>query len=248
MSQTNTQKSPALGFFRGVGAVFRACSVLWRQPKIAAWLSIPFGITLLLEGLLFYFAYDWLRSTIAQWLGGGWLSLFADLLVVVLLAFAAFWSFTFIFLTASELVLDFISEAVEELETGQKGNGPEGAQHILQGIFISLQQVVIITALQLAMLGLSFIPILGQVLLFGFTVWALGYSMFSIPSGRKLHSLRERLSLSWVHLRGVMGLGVMAFIAAFIPVLNFLLLPVFVVAGTLLFLDTQAIQKSAEGV
>jgi CysZ protein len=244
----NTPTTPPLGFFRGVGSVFRACSVLWRRPKIAAWLSIPFGITILLDGLLFYFAYDWLRATLTHWLGQGWFSFFADLLLLASLAFALFWSFTFILLTASELVLDFISEAVEESETGLTGNGPEGAQHILRGILISIQQAVIITALQLVMLALSVIPVLGQVLFFGFTIWALGYSMFSIPSGRKLHSLRERLSLSWLHLRGVMGLGVMAFITALIPFLNLLLLPAFVVAGTLLFLDTQAIQKKLEGV
>jgi CysZ protein len=239
MAQMSTTPPPTLSFLGGIGSVFRACGVLWRQPKIAAWLSIPFGITILLDGLLFYFVYPWLRATLTHWLGEGWLSFFTDLLVLVFLAFAVFWSFTFIFLTASELVLDFISEAVEELETGQKGNGPEGVQHTLRGILLSVQQAVVITALQLLLLGLSVIPIIGQVLFFGFTVWALGYSMFSISSGRKLHSLRERLSLAWIHFRGVMGLGVMAFIAALLPFLGLLLLPIFVIAGTLLFLDTQ---------
>ena len=235
----NTPQPRALGFFRGVASFFRALRVLWRQPKIAGWLSIPFGITVLLDGLLFYFAYDWLHAALARWLGTGWLSLLADIVTLLLLAFAVFWSFTFIFLTSSELVLDFISEAVEEAETGQKGSGPEGIRHTLRGVAISLQQMVLLTSLQLLLLGLSLVPVLGQALLFSFTVWALGYSLFSIPSGRKLHSLRERLALSWVHVRGVMGLGLVAFLLAFIPLLNLLCLPVLVVAGTLLFLDTQ---------
>jgi CysZ protein len=230
----------APGFFRGVFSSFRAMALLAKHPKLIGWLAIPFGITVLLDGALLYFAHEWLHDLIKGWMGDGWFGSIADLASLLLLLFFAFWSFTFIFMTACEVIIDFISEAVEEIKTGQAGNGPEGLAHTLRGIFISLQQVVVLLILQLLVLGVSFVPVVGQVLFFGFNIWALGYGMFSVPSGRKLHSLGARLSISYEHLRAVMGLGLVILVVGFIPVVNVLMLPVFVVAGTLLFLDTQA--------
>lgn len=229
----------SLGFLHGLKTVPRAFGVLQKAPGLIGWLMIPFVLTLLVDGLLYYFLFGWIDSKIRGWLDLGWLSFLLDIIAAIAIFFVLFWSFTFIFLTLCELVLDYISEAVEEMETGQKGSGPEGIQHTLYGIWLSIVQAVLLTVAELLVLFTGIVPLLGQVVIFSFTVIVLGYAFFSIPAGRKLHELSKRFSATRQHLWAVIGLGIWVFFAGLVPFVNILMLPVFVVAGTLLAVDAE---------
>lgn len=72
---------------------------------------------------------------------------------------------------------------------------------------------------------------------FLWSAFALGYAFVAIPSGRMAHRLAERLSFSRRNLGAVMALGIVVALVSLVPLLNVLFMPVFVIAGTLLYID-----------
>lgn len=241
-----------LGVIHGFLTVPRAMRILGEIPAVLRLLLIPLLLTAVLDGLAFYYGFGWLREriTLAVPDEGAWhalrgiLSVLSGILVILVLA----WTFSFVYLLLCELVVDSVSEAVEQRVTGRSGSA-EGVQTRLRGIAQSLGQVVLLWGIGLGLLFLGLIPVLGPVLaLIGSTI-VLGYGFFSISAGRKAQTLGERWQLARRELGAVMGLGFVALLVNFVPVVNLLALPVFVVAGTLLYLDTTAppqAQKEAQ--
>lgn len=244
------QSRSRLGVIHGLRTVPRAMRILSEIPAVLRLLLIPLVLTAVLDGLAFYHGYGWLRERITAAVpdGGAWhllrglLSVISGLLVVLVLA----WTFSFVYLLLCELVVDSVSEAVEQRVTGRTGSA-EGVRIRLRGIAQSLGQVVLLWGIGMGLLILGLIPVLGPVLaLFGSTL-VLGYGFFSISAGRKAQTLGERWQLARGELGAVMGLGFVALLVNFVPIVNLLALPVFVVAGTLLYLDTTAPPQAQQG-
>lgn len=232
-----------LGVIHGFLTVPRAMRILGEIPAVLRLLLIPLVLTAILDGLAFYHGYGWLRERITAAVPdeGAWhalrglLGVISGVLVVLVLA----WTFSFVYLLLCELVVDSVSEAVEQRVTGHTGSA-QGVRTRLRGIAQSLGQVVLLWGTGLGLLLLGLIPVLGPVLtLFGSTI-VLGYGFFSISAGRKAQTLGERWQLARRELGAVMGLGFVALLVSIVPLVNLLALPVFVVAGTLLYLDTTA--------
>lgn len=239
-----------LGVIHGLLTVPRAMRILGEIPAVLRLLLIPLVLTAVLDGLAFYYGFGWLRERITAAVPdeGAWhalrgvLSVLSGILVVLVLA----WTFSFVYLLLCELVVDSVSEAVEQRVTGHSGSA-EGLRNRLSGIAQSLGQVVLLWGIGLGLLILGLIPLLGPVLaLLGSTI-VLGYGFFSISAGRKAQTLGERWLLARRELGAVMGLGLVALLVNFVPVVNLLALPVFVVAGTLLYLDTTARPQAQQG-
>jgi CysZ protein len=229
-----------LGVIHGLLTIPRAMRILGEIPAVLRLLLIPLVLTAVLDGLAFYYGFGWLRERITTAVPdeGAWhalrgiLSVLSGVLVILVLA----WTFSFVYLLLCELVVDSVSEAVENRVTGHSGSA-EGVHTRLRGIAQSLGQVVLLWGIGVGLLILGLIPVLGPVLaLIGSTI-VLGYGFFSISAGRKAQNLGERWLLARRQLGAVMGLGSVAVLVNFVPVVNLLALPVFVVAGTLLYLD-----------
>lgn len=230
-----------LGFADGFRSLPRAAGILFRAPRILLWLIPPLLITLFLDALAFYFIFGWIRDGIDMllpeegWLG--WLATALDVVgagvVVVLLG----WSFTWLFLTLTSPFHDHISAAVEHETRGSAGPEPEGLHGFFKSIFLGALQAAVLLLLTLLLLLLNLVPVIGSVLFFLWSTFALGYSFVSIPSGRMADPFAKRLSFARQHHHAVMGLGLAVFLASLAPILNLLFMPVFVVAGTLLHLD-----------
>jgi CysZ protein len=239
------------GFVHGIKTVPRAVRLLLQAPKILAWLLPPFLITLLLDGLAFYFAFGRLEAWVGELLPGGglfaWLRAFLDILAGFLVFFGLAWTFTWVFLLLTNPFQDYISAAVEEQLKGQAGEEPPGFAGFLRSTWFSIVQAIWLTLAQLAFLLVALIPVVGPVLFFVFNAGVFGYSFFSIPAGRMAHTLKERREVTRRHLRPVMGLGLIITLAELIPFAGVLLLPVFVVAGTILFLDVEERRPGAKG-
>jgi CysZ protein len=233
----------SLGVIHGLRTVPRALELLRELPSVLRLLLIPLALTAVLDGLAFYYGFGWLRGRIAAAVPdqGAWhavrgvLGFLSGALVLLLLA----WTFSFVYLALCELVVDSVSEAVEQRVTGHHGN-TAGVRSKLRSLGQSLAQAVLLWGVGLFTLLLGLIPVVGPVVALIGSAIVLGYGFFSISAGRKAQTLGERWQLARRELGAVLGLGLVAFLVNLVPVVNLLALPVFVVAGTLLYLDTTA--------
>lgn len=236
-----TVDSTRLGFAHGLKSLPRACGVLLRAPRILLWLIPPLVITLLFDVLAFYFGYgrlcSWMASLLPESWNATWLQALIGVMSAIAVIFLLGWSFAWVYLTMTSPFQDFISVAVEREIHGVAGPEPEGWKGFLRSIWQSAVQAVVLTLLTLIFLVIGFVPILGAIVFFLWSAFALGYAFVSIPSGRMAQRFAERFAFVRRHRGAVLGLGVVIAIISLLPILNVICLPIFVIAGTLLYLD-----------
>lgn len=245
---TATPSRPRLGILHGLRTVPRAIQILRERPGVLGLLLIPLVLTAVLDGLAFYFGYGWLRERITAAVpeGGAWqavrtvLGVLSGAVVILTLA----WTFSFVYLVLCELVVDSVSEAVEERVTGHHGSA-QSVGSKLRAVGQSLVQAVLLWGLGLGSLLFGLIPVAGPVLTGLVSALLLGYGFFSISAGRKAQTLGARWQLARTQLGAVTALGAVGFLANLVPLANLLALPVFVVAGTLLYLDATGAESGA---
>ena len=227
----------------GLKAIFIALRILGRRPRILRWLVPPFLITIVLDAVAFYFSYGWLRSGIGSFVSGdgymGWLRTALDVVGGAAILFILGWTFVWLFLTLTSPFQDYISAEVEQELTGNAGPEPPGLSGFLRSIVQSVIQAIVFSVLTLIFLLIGLVPLAGPVLLFAWTSFALGYSFVAIPSGRMAHRFGERVSFARRHRGAVFGLGMAVAGATVIPIVNILLMPVFVIAGTVLYVEAE---------
>jgi CysZ protein len=230
-----------LSFGQGLKSLPRALGVLRRAPRILRWLLPPLLITLVLDAATFYFAFGWLRDWLGSVMpGSGWLAWLKpafDVLGAIAILFVLGWSFAWVFLVLASPFQDFISAEVERETRGTAGAEPEGLHGFVRSIVKSALQAAVLALMTLMVLLVGLVPIVGPVLVFLWSASVLGYSFIAIPSGRIAQRLRDRLAFARQHRGAVLGLGTAITLISMVPLVNVLLMPVFVVAGTLLFLD-----------
>lgn len=235
-------------FFRGLLLPFRAVRVMVSSPKLIA-LSLVSGLVTAaaLIGLgLFWWsrAFGWAEALLGS---GSWRSVVSA--VVGFLIFSLTWFISA--LTAPNLVLaplqDPLSETTEE-RCGDFTAPPFSASRTARGTVHSIGHTLLRLVTQLlgiaVLLPLNLIPGAGSV------AWAIAgsaWSMFCLaiehlsnpmarhfyPFGQVVTVLRRRLTLA-------LGFGAALYVMLWVPVLNFFLMPVAVVAGTLLFRGLRA--------
>jgi CysZ protein len=231
-----TATAPRLGFAEGLRAVPAAIGILSRCPTILLWLVPPLLITLLLDVVAFYFAFGWMRAGIRHFVSGqgysAWLAslldVFGGIAVVLLLG----WTFAWLFLTLASPFQDFISAAVEREKNGGTAQEPVGVKGFVTGMVRGGVQAIVLLMLTVPVLILGFFPVVGPVVVFLWSSFVMGFSFVTIP----LRRLRERIALASRHRGAVLGLGSVIAVAAIVPLVNVLCMPVFVVAGTLIYL------------
>jgi CysZ protein len=236
-----TDTAPALRLKDGLKSIIAGFRILFRRPRLLRWLVPPLLITLLLDALAFFFVYGWLRMGIRSFVSGegamSWVRVSLDVIGGVALLFALGWTFAWLFLIVTSPFQDFISAEVEQELTGKAIPEPSGFSGFLQSILQSLLQAIVISFLTLFVLIAGAIPLIGPVLVFSWSAFALGYSFVAIPSGRMAHRIGLRASFARRHRGAVFGLGLVVAGATLIPLVNVLLMPVFVVAGTALYVE-----------
>jgi len=230
----------SLGFRRGLQAVPEAFGILRRRPGVLLWLIPPFVITLLLDVLVFWFSFGWMKQRIGgwlpQWAQADWMVTGVQAFTAIGLLFVLGWTFAWVFLLLSSPFQDYISAAVEK-DRGKFSPDPAGFRGFLKGTTLSVVQSVILLVLTVPVMILGLIPVAGPVLVFSWSAFVMGFSFFTIPAGRTARRLSDRIALARSHPRGMLGLGTVVALAALVPLLNVLLLPVFIIAGTLLYLE-----------
>ncbi|MCW1884860.1 EI24 domain-containing protein [Luteolibacter flavescens] len=237
-------RAPALGFGHGVRAVPQALGIIRRRPGVLLWMVPPFLITLLLDVLVFWFAFGWMQERIGGWLPSwaqaGWVITGAQAFAAIGLLFVLGWTFAWSFLLLSSPFQDYISAAVEK-DRGNYVPDPEGIRGFLKSTSLGAFQALVLMVLTLPVMLLGIIPVFGTIIVFAWSAFVMGFSFFTIPAGRTARRLSDRVALVRQHLPAMLGLGALVAAAALVPLLNVLCLPVFIVAGTLLYLEGEGV-------
>jgi CysZ protein len=229
---------------RGLTIPFRAFALIVRTPRLLG-LSLACaavtGLTLLGVGAGAWALGQGLASALVS-ADSGWQHAASVGLGVVLFLVL----FVIGALTVPNLLLaplqDPLSEATEA-RCGDFTPGPFSIGGVLRGTGVSLQHTLtrlFFMALGLVVLfPLNLIPVAGNVL------WVLlssTWSMFWIavehlsnPMARHLRPFREVVQALRGRLPLALGFGAALWVLLWLPILNFFLMPVAVVAGTLLF-------------
>jgi CysZ protein len=152
---------------------------------------------------------------------------------------------------------DPLSEATEERcgdFTAPAFSLAATARGIVESLTHTLMRVALMLLGLLVLFPLHLIPVAGSVL---WVVLSSVWSMFWIaaehlsnPMARHLRPFKQVLAALRGRLPLALGFGAALYVLLWVPVLNFFLMPVAVVAGTLLFrglLGSGALPKTGEG-
>lgn len=232
---------------RGLRLPLSAFKLIFAVPRLRALALVCAGVTgLTLVGIA---VGSWSAGHgLSTWmLGGdaasdGWRS-YAAVGVGVLLA-ALFFGFGA--LTLPNLLLaplqDPLSEATEVV-CGDFTPEPFSMSALVRGTWESLRhtllRLLIMTVGAVVLLPLHLVPVVGNVLSFALTTaWSmywLAVEHLSNPMARHLRRFREVVTVLRRRLLLALGFGATLWVLLWIPVVNFFLMPVAVVAGTLLY-------------
>lgn len=248
-------------FISGLADVKRGGVYLLNNRRLFRYLVIPTLINLALLAALIYFLinqYGTLFDAIASQLGGlaiepktWWAHLLAGLLWMlrgllhVVLGFVLIGLSVLVMLFVSQIVnspfYDWLSEAVEKREGGEAPEESFSLRRIFSNagktIWIEVKKFLFFVNVPILLLLLNLVPVVGAlaytVVANLFAMWDLGFNYMSYPMGRKLVTFRRQVAFATHHKARLIGFG----LPLMIPFFNLLLGPVFVVGGTLLYLD-----------
>lgn len=240
-----------LTFVHAAGAPLTAVGFIGRHRNLWWLAALPFLVNLALFGLLFWLSYTYLGQWVQGLLPGGqgwwWQALTYLLLVLLVLALLALevYLFAVVGRIVCEPFLELLTRRTERLAR----NMPPGAptvdsgllRDVLRVIRQSLMRLLLFLAVMLPLLLINLIPGLGG-LVYSALAWLvtsffLALEFMDYPLDRRGLRLRDKMA----YVRG-MGLGWLGFgsavlVIGLVPVINFTLLPLAAVGGTLLYLE-----------
>ncbi len=250
-------RNAAIDFWRGAMLPFRAFSTIATTPSLFGWTVLCAVVT---AGALLGVAWGSasLSSLIADWAvaqGSWWrTAAHATIVVVSWVVLVAVGALTVPNVVLAPLV-DLISEATE-VKCGGFTAPAFSVGLLLRGGFESLTHTLLRLALMLAgfvvLAPLNLVPGVGSaVWLVGSTVWSafwLAVEHVGNPMVRHLRPFGEVLRLVWSRRALCLGFGLSLWVVLWVPVVNCLLMPIAVVAGTLLFRGLQGNAAGDAGV
>ncbi|MBL8957897.1 MAG: EI24 domain-containing protein [Myxococcaceae bacterium] len=226
-------------FFVGLGLPFRSLGLIFKGGKLRTLSVVSFvvtGLTLVgLVGLMWDFAWRITRAIVSEgalsWLVG--LPIFAAIFIPAAL-------------TVPNLVLaplqDPISEATEERcgnFTAPRFSLPLFIKSIGTSLAHTASRLAIIVLGFIVLFPLHFVPVLGSAVYFAastaWAAWWLTAEYLSGPMARHLMPFKRVTAAMRARPMVSLGFGLALYVVLWVPVLNFFLVPVAVVGGTLLF-------------
>lgn len=244
----NVPSLPARGgpldLLRGVALGFAALRLIFTTPRLFVLAAICALVTAAALVGVGFGAWH-LGDLAASWLvdgGSTWRSVAQVALRVALTVLF----FAIGALTAPNLLLSPLQDPLSEATETRLGDftpEPFSASGLVSGMLLSLRHTVVRLALMtlgsVLLLPLNLVPGAGSVLyLISSALWAMGWlavEHLSNPMARHRYRFRAVLGAVWRRPFLALGFGALLWVLLWLPVLNCLLLPVAVVAGTLLY-------------
>jgi CysZ protein len=242
-------------FYQGISCALSGFALI-RKRGVKRYVIVPLLINIALFSLALWYINMQADKGIAatmEWLPDwlDWLSWLLWLLLAALLLIVAFYSFT---LVANFIGAPFNGRLAEKIEQQLINYAPpsSGQVYTLAGIknavTSELSKLGYLLSRSLPLLILSFIPainILAPALWFLFGAWMLALEYLDYPMGN--HGIlfaEQRGKLQ--HRRGLaLGFGSVVVVMTFIPVVNFLAMPVAVAGATKLWVKHLSVSAAA---
>jgi CysZ protein len=141
---------------------------------------------------------------------------------------------------------DLLSARVERLE-GRQVDEEGGVLRALArfggSLIDELKKWGLYVVCLVALAPLLLVPIAGQlawpVASSLVTFWFLAYEYLDYPFSRRGFRFADRRAFCWTHFRPMVGMGISVTVTTFVPLVCFVLMPLSVVGGTLLYLDLE---------
>lgn len=240
-----------LTFLRAAGAPLKALGFIRRHRSLWWLAALPFLVNLALFVLLFWLGYSYLDQWVQGLIPGGegwwWQALTYLLIVLLVLALLAMGVYLFAVVGAiiSAPFLELLTAKAEGLVKGVPRGAPQIDTGLARGIWRvirqSLMRLIMFLAVMLPLLLLNLIPGLGGLIYSGLawlvTSFFLALEFMDYPLDRRGLGLGQKIA----YVRG-MGLGWLGFggavlLMGLVPIVNFALLSLAAVGGTLLYLQ-----------
>jgi len=217
---------------------------LARHPGLRRYTLLPIAISLIVCVTGLYFAFDYLIDATNRWIAGlpDWLS-WLDLLLTPLLYITGVLGGTWIFgLLAVLIASPFLGAFSMALERIRYGNAPEVQSQIWTDISMSLaregRKLLYHLPRLLLVFILTLIPVINLAapfiwLLFG--AWTMAVQFVDYPTENRQRPFQDTLAKLKANRAAALAFGLCATGALMIPLLNFLLIPVAVAGGTVLW-------------
>lgn len=237
----------SLGFFYP----FRGVKLLMGSPALWRFIIIPFCINLVVFSAAVYFGFDFFSDRVVQQIprGDGWywaiLYYVAWVIAMLLTAVLVFFTFTVVGNLIASPFNELLSERAEELLTGSGSSSPFSLQvfwaDTRRTLSVELKKVGLFVLAMVLILPLNLLPGFGNLL---YTILAVSLTIFFLVveylgivlSRQRFGFAQQRQFIfSRLFLMAGFGTGVLALLA--VPLLQFLCIPVAVVAATRLWCD-----------
>lgn len=244
-------------YFRGISYVTRGFGLI-RRPGIRRFVIIPLLINILLFGL----GIGWLASEfgtlmdimlgyLPSWLD--WLSWILWPIFALTIMIVVFYTFTIV---ANLIGAPFNSILAAKLEAdlkGEKIDSDSGYAELLKdigkSILSELRKLVYLALWMIPLLILFIIPVINIIAPFTmalFTMWMLSLEYNDYPMGNHGFFFRD-VKQTMAKNRGLaLGFGTGIMVMTFIPILNFLAMPVGVTAATAMWVERISVKKERE--
>lgn len=235
-------------FFVGISYVTRGFSLI-RRPGIRRYVLIP----LLINILLFSFGIYWLASEFGSWMTWmlnqlpGWLDwldwilwpIFAISIMIVV-----FYTFTIV---ANLVGAPFNGLLAQKLEAQLRGGSADNSggmaelmKDIGNSVFSELKKLLYMIGWMIPLLILYLIPGINFLAPFAwalFTAWMMALEYNDYPMGNHGFYFRDVKQKMRAHRGLALGFGSATMVMTFIPILNFLAMPVAVTGATAMWVE-----------
>ncbi len=235
---------------------FHGIVYLAQHRSLWKWAVLPAGINFLLFSIAFailvayvptLYALVQFESTSTQqaWLWHTSLNVLSATIGVLLVLLSSA-VLVVIFLLLSKVIaapfLDVLAQQVESLH-GETQAATFDLRYLLQSFWIAigaeLKRTGFVIAVYLALFALGLIPVLAPFTALAgtlFTILFLPLQYAGYTMDHRLMTFRQRRELIAKRPGLMFGFGLAAFLTIFVPLLNFVCLPILVVGGTLLMM------------
>ena len=231
--------------FTGLGLPFRALTLVFTTPRLLLLSLVCAAVTAAALIGLWAVLWPFSESLARDWLGdtaGWWRS--AGRAVLAFVLFAAMYVTGA--LTVPMLLLAPLQDPLSEATEARLGSftaTPFSVGRLVSGAWTSIQHTVARLALMLVgfgvLLPLNLIPFVGSVLYAvlssAWAMWWISAEYLSGPMARHLRPFKAVLAAMRARPWLSMGMGATLYVVLWVPVLNCFLVPLAVIAGTLLF-------------
>ena len=228
-------------FFWGFFLPFRAAGLILRHPILLFWSAIPVAISI----TLYYFG---LRVAAQNFELGvkkliltmgvpqyGWLAVGVHWMVLLVVFIVGVVTFTYVCSLVAVPFNDFLAEAAERFVSPSLPPAPHASiPRKLFLMWIDFLKTLATMAVALLALLISWVPVIG---LLGFLVGALAVSFqyLSFPQTRRGERVLVSTHFLWQNLLASAGLGAALSILFLVPLVSYLIMPLAVVSGTMLY-------------